>query len=651
MSISRSVRSDIQALRALAVLMVVLFHIWPNRLQGGFAGVDVFFVISGFLISSSLFGELADNGRIRLLEFWARRIRRLLPAALLVIAVTSITALIVVPAFTRQGFFGEAIASTFYFENWQLAASATNYFAGEPSPYQHFWSLAVEEQFYLFWPLLLTVLAAAFKRKINGTLKVVLGLVAALSFVYSLLVSYQQPDLAYFTTLGRAWEFGLGAAIALVGHRFRFTEAGKVLLSVAGFVTILASALLLNEGIPFPGWAALLPALGTAAVILAGLQPLPEWLSRLYAFKPIAFTGEISYSLYLWHWPLIILLPWATGYQPRAFELVVLLVASYLVAYLSKRFVEDRFRAMPRLISRKPRLTFALAAATSAIILVFSLAGTAITTLEIASGQNQAPSLDRAKNDTADPDHKCMTDADSSDVRICKYGRIGADYRVLLVGDSHAAMHLGAWQWLAENGGFELNLSYKASCSFNLEDRSDSPRGKTCKQWNQKLQKRLAADKPYALVLTSYYTAVRATEIEGRSDTEAVKGFKQAWAPLQARGATIVAIRDGVNMDKQMRDCWESAVYDASKCSMAQKNAFITDLAQKAASSPPGALTIDFTDLYCQNSKCPAIIDGVYAFRDNSHISLALSRGMVRNWVQRLTELGVKLPKISGLEN
>ena len=651
MSISRTVRSDIQALRALAVLMVVLFHLWPNRLQGGFAGVDVFFVISGFLISSSLFGELADNGRIRLLEFWARRIRRLLPASLLVIAVTSITALIVVPAFTRQGFFGEAIASTVYFENWQLAASATNYFAGEPSPYQHFWSLAVEEQFYLVWPLLLTALAAAFKRKITGTLKVVLGLVVALSFVYSLLVSYQQPDLAYFTTLGRAWEFGLGAAIALVGHRFRFTEAGKVLLSVAGFVTILASALFLNEGIPFPGWAALLPALGTVAVVLAGLQPLPEWLSRLYAFKPIAFTGEISYSLYLWHWPLIILLPWATGYQPRAFELILLLVASYLVAYLSKRFVEDRFRAMPRLISRKPRLTFALAAATSAIILAFSLAGTGITTLEIASGQNQAPSLDRAKNDTADPNHKCMTDAESSDVKICKYGRIGADYRVLLVGDSHAAMHLGAWQWLAENGGFELNLSYKASCSFNLEDRSDSPRGQTCKQWNQKLQKRLEADKPYALVLTSYYTAVRATEIEGRSDTEAVKGFKQAWAPLQARGATIVAIRDGVNMDKQMRDCWESAVYDASKCSMAQKNAFITDLAQKAASSPPGALTVDFTDLYCQNSKCPAIIDGVYAFRDNSHISLALSRGMVRDWVQRLNELGVKLPKISGLEN
>ncbi|MEO0067427.1 MAG: hypothetical protein RJB63_552 [Actinomycetota bacterium] len=631
--------------------MVVIFHLWPNRLTGGFAGVDVFFVISGFLISSSLFAELADRGSIRLVSFWARRIRRLLPAALLVIATTAITALFVVPAYTRQGFFGEAIASTFYFENWQLAASATNYFAGEPSPFQHFWSLAVEEQFYLVWPLLLTLVALAFKRRINAALKVALGFAVILSFGYSLFLSYEQPNLAYFTTLGRAWEFGLGAAIALIGHRFRFTESGKVLLSVTGFATILASALLLNESIAFPGWAALIPALGTSAIILAGLQSLPGWLNRLYAFKPVAFTGEISYSLYLWHWPIIILLPWATGYQPRAFELIALLAASYLLAYLSKRFIEDRFRAMPALISRRPRLTFTFAAAASAVILAFSLASSTITSLQIAAGQSQTQTLDQAKNDTADADHKCMTDAEAVDIKVCKYGRIGADYRVLLVGDSHAAMHLGAWKDLAENGGFELNLIYKASCSFNLEARSDSPRGKTCKQWNLNLQKHLATIKPYDLVLTSFYTAVRATEIEGQSETAAVQGFKQAWAPLQARGSTVVAIRDGVNMDKQMRDCWESAVYDASKCSMAEKNAFIADLAQKAASSPPGALTIDFTDLYCQNDICPAMIKGQYAFRDNSHISLAFSRGMVREWVQRLTELGVRLPKISSLEN
>jgi hypothetical protein len=152
-------------------------------------------------------------------------------------------------------------------------------------------------------------------------------------------------------------------------------------------------------------------------------------------------------------------------------------------------------------------------------------------------------------------------------------------------------------------------------------------------------------------VLTSYYTAVRATEREGDHTSETVAGFKAAWAPLQARGSTVVAIRDGVNMDKPMRDCWESAVYDASKCQMAEKDAFITDLAQRAASSPPGALTMDFTDLYCQNGICPAKLNGVYVYRDNSHISLRFSQNMAGDWYHRLTQLGVKLPAISGFGN
>ncbi|MSZ20774.1 MAG: acyltransferase family protein, partial [Actinobacteria bacterium] len=295
MSISRPIRLDIQALRAAAVLMVVIFHLWPNRLPGGFAGVDVFFVISGFLISGSLFSELADRGRIRFAAFWAKRIRRLLPAALLVIALTALFSLVFVPTFTRQGYFAEAIASTFYVENWQLAASATNYFAAQPSPFQHYWSLAVEEQFYLLWPLLLGLVAYLAKRKSTATFRLLIAAISIASFAYSLFLSYAQPNLAYFTTFGRVWEFGLGALLALGGRRIRLTPVGQTLLSVGGFAAILVSAVWLNEEMAFPGWAALIPALGTAAVILAGLQTLPKWLDRWYGLRPIAFTGEISY--------------------------------------------------------------------------------------------------------------------------------------------------------------------------------------------------------------------------------------------------------------------------------------------------------------------------------------------------------------------
>lgn len=650
MSISRPIRLDIQALRAIAVLMVVLFHLWPNRLPGGFAGVDVFFVISGFLISGSLFDEIANFGQIKLAKFWARRVRRLLPAALLVIALTTVASAIFVPAFTRQSFFAEGIASTFYFENWQLAATATDYFAGESSPFQHYWSLAVEEQFYLIWPLILVAISATFARRSGLALKILLFAVTASSFLYSLYLSSTEPSLAYFTTFGRAWEFGLGAIVALIGHRVRLATSAKTALSLGGFTAITYSALALNSNVSFPGWAALIPALGTAAVILAGLQNLPSWLNRIYGFKPVAFTGEISYSLYLWHWPLIILLPWATGYQPRAYELIAILVVAYLAAYLSKKFIEDRFRSAPALIGRRPRFTFVLAGSVSLIILATNLLGSAVTASEIRAGVNQAPTLDQAKNDSADPHHRCMTDPESAEVKFCKYGRLGANYRVLLVGDSHAAMHLGAWKLLAERGQFELDLAYKASCSFNFEERNDSARGKSCQEWNQKLQQQLAATRPFDLVITSYFTTVKATEIDSyRHDALAVAGFKAAWAPLQARGSVIVAVRDGVNMNPAMRHCWETAVYDASKCSMPESEAFITDLAQRAASTPqkangqPGALTLDFTDLYCQNEICPAMIKGLYVYRDSSHISLAFSEAMASEWVERLTQLDEKL--------
>jgi hypothetical protein len=396
---------------------------------------------------------------------------------------------------------------------------------------------------------------------------------------------------------------------------------------------------------PFPGWVALAPALGAAAVILAGLQGLPENLSRVLSFKPIAFTGDISYSLYLWHWPLIILLPWATGYQLRTYQLALILVVSYALAWASKRFIEDRFRSLPWLTARLPRASFAFGLVISMLVFGISLTGQVITSSQQSSAANQTQTLDQAKNDTADPNHRCMTDPASTQVKVCRFGVLDADYRVLLVGDSHAAMHLGAWQILAEQGRFEVDLAYKASCSFNLEKRNDSARGSSCQAWNIALQKQLAADKKYDLVVTSYFTTVKATEIESANhDDLAVAGFKAAWAPLQARGTQVLVVRDGVNMSPSMRDCWQSAVYDASNCSMPESQAFGTDLAMRAASSPPGALTMDFSDLYCQNGICPAKIGKLYVYRDSSHISLAFSRSMANDWLVRMTEIGIKLP-------
>src|SRR3954469_2172017 len=213
--ISRAaVRPEIQGLRAVAVAVVVVCHFWPAALPGGFVGVDVFFVISGFLITSHLLREVAATGRVSLAAFWARRARRILPAALLVLAVCALATLALVPDVHRSQFFAEIRASAFYVQNWQLAHSAVDYFArGDgPSPVQHFWSLSAEEQFYLVWPVLILIAAAIHRRAIA----IVLGAVTIASLVYSISKTASDPAAAYFITPTRAWEFGFGGLLAML---------------------------------------------------------------------------------------------------------------------------------------------------------------------------------------------------------------------------------------------------------------------------------------------------------------------------------------------------------------------------------------------------------------------------------------------------
>src|SRR4051812_33629482 len=247
--ISRAaVRPEIQGLRAVAVAVVVVCHFWPSALPGGFVGVDVFFAISGFLITSHLLREAAATGRVALAGFWARRARRILPAALLVLGVCALATLAWVPEVDRAQFFAEIRASAFYVENWQLAHTAVDYFAAGqgPSPVQHFWSLSAEEQFYLVWPVLIL---AAGRRSLSA-----LAAVTAGSLAYSLYKTGADPAAAYFVTPTRAWEFGLGGLLAFASGR-----RPRPLVAAAGLVAIAVAAATFSADTAFPGVAALLP--------------------------------------------------------------------------------------------------------------------------------------------------------------------------------------------------------------------------------------------------------------------------------------------------------------------------------------------------------------------------------------------------------
>jgi peptidoglycan/LPS O-acetylase OafA/YrhL len=313
---SAGFRADVQGLRALAVAMVVIYHLYPSLLPGGFAGVDVFFVISGFLITRHLLREYRKTGTVSLAGFWGRRARRLLPAAVLVLVVTWVAALLVLPSTQLAETAAQVRASALYFQNWQLAGDAVDYLqsTAAATPVQHFWSLSVEEQFYLAWPLLFLLAAAGGARRAGSSGRVILACLAVAltlgSLAYSAWETRADPAAAYFVTTTRIWELGAGGLLALLPARLTRPLARHGWLGWAGLAMAVASAFALRGSSAFPGVIALLPVGGAVLLIACGPTRARLGPGRLLSLPPLVFLGEISYSLYLWHWPMIVL--WTT---------------------------------------------------------------------------------------------------------------------------------------------------------------------------------------------------------------------------------------------------------------------------------------------------------------------------------------------------
>lgn len=619
-------------------MMVVVFHLFPSRLTGGFAGVDVFFVISGFLISSSLFGELAASGRIRLAKFWAKRMRRLLPAAFVVIAVTGILSVIFVPPFTRAEFLAEGFASIFYYENWSLALSSADYFAdSNASPFQHFWSLAVEEQFYLIWPLALLGVTWIARTKSKAAISSLIAVSALVSFGFAVALTALDPGASYFNSFLRVWQFAVGAAIAHLLAKKSLSMKVSPALSIVGMALIVVSAFHFDAGSGFPGVAALLPVIGAALVIIGGLHGLPGWLERIYEFKPIQFLGDISYSVYLWHWPVIVLSPFILNRATTANEKLFLLIISIALAWATKRFIEDPARTSRMFVSAKPRLTI-ITALVSSVALALSITAVSAATPNVSV--NNMISLDQAKHDAADIGSQCMTKAEVSEVIWCNFGNQKSAYRVLLIGDSHAATHLSGFKELAIKHDWALTLAYKAGCSFSLVERNSTARGTSCVAWNKNLQTDLADGAPFDLVVTANYSNNFLADIRADNWSElAIAGYRAAWQPLIDRGAKVVALRDNPQMTEAMKACWNEAVSDASLCAGPRIDMLYADYSQQAASELPGAFALDLTDLYCDSTKCPSQRDGTYIYRNADHLSATYARVISSELYNRLQNL------------
>lgn len=403
-------RGDIQALRAFAVMAVIANHLWAGRLTGGFIGVDIFFVISGFLISTHLFKDTLRGRRVRLLEFYARRIRRLLPAAFLVLGLSALGVWLFMPVSSWHSNFMEILASAGYSENIYLTVQAVDYHAigQKASVAQHYWSLSVEEQFYFLWPMLLMsvgLLAARLGRNIVRFTAWTVGVFTLVFLGFSVWFTSYSPAQAYFVTPVRFWEFGIGALTALIALKINDLSAARPLpqhpsagtpgaatlpsriqrrraqqhhlrrravIATFAWVVLALSAYFFSPHIPFPSATAAIPVLATAAIIVMGTgHPLP-WLDKITSNPVIRWIGDVSYSLYLWHWPLIVIAPEALGRQITLTDKLVILALTFVLAAISKPLIEDAGMRWT-FLTRSVRRTFIMML--GGIIVLASLVG------------------------------------------------------------------------------------------------------------------------------------------------------------------------------------------------------------------------------------------------------------------------------------
>lgn len=666
---AREVRPEIQALRALAVTLVVLYHLWPAKLRGGYVGVDVFFAISGFLITSHIYRGL-ESGRFSLLAFYARRIKRLLPASLLVLLTVGIATLLWVPQSLWSSIGQQVMASTFYVQNWVLGADSVDYLAAGAgaSPIQHFWSLSTEEQFYLLWPILLGASVVVGRRIGRARLAalVTMVLIVGTSFAYSIFDTAHSPSWAYFATPTRAWEFGAGGLLALLGVRSYVGRVVRVVATWAGVAMIAIAALWYNAATPFPGYAALLPVVGTLLVIRAGAPGGLLGPARLYNWRPVRFLGDISYSLYLWHWPLIVLVPLAVGgsgfVAPQPLKLAVL-IASVVLAWLSKRFVEDPIRSLSPRGSARASRTFIVAV--SAMLLVASVGGAAyeISRVRVSDAQAElasapfgsscfgAPALTSlacgsgtsgpiypdpiiAAQDV--PTENCQARADRAIPLICEFGSTAKSApRVALVGDSHANQWTAALARIASRQGWHLTTYFKSSCPYT----SAVPYGSSCAFWNAAVRSDLLGGH-YKIVFTS--SANDLSVLKGTAtDAVAAAGFRGAWSDLIAHGEEVVALADIPRPLAAGVPDPPSCVESGKRCDVGQHEALHEDPEIDAAQALPAVKLLDLNASFCSHGDCPAVIGHVLVYRDGNHMTATFARSLIPALTAGLRAAGV----------
>ena len=671
-------RADIQGLRGLAVLLVLLFHAAVPGFKGGFVGVDIFFVLSGYLITGNLLREVKASGRIRFKEFYARRIRRLLPASFLVLLTTLVVVAIWFPPLLLPGAAVDISSAGLYLANIDFAIRATDYFAASiiPSPVLHFWSLGVEEQFYLCWPLLIALVT---RGRRNTALRIfilsVFVFLSSLTFAQWLLPRNQ--PWAFFSLPTRAWELILGALLASSLNLVRkLPRIAAALFAAVGLALIIFSGLTQNNPLKFPGVSALTPTVGAFLLIAAGSISEITWPSKILTFKPLQQIGKISYSLYLWHWPVLVIPQVIAGNHLPLSRRLLLALLSIVLAVLTERFVERPLRG-GFIISLKPIRNIALAGVLASLLALTAFGadyaatgdlrnkhstGSAAdqrgfidsliiktkslnvppvraATVDFPVPVNLEPNLLSAGKDRPLPyDDRCHTQLNlRPSTKPCLYGDLNSATTIALFGDSHGLAWFPALNQVAKEKHWKLLSLTMSACSpadIPAYNPGTASLMQNCPIWRKASLNRIIAAHPYFVLVAStagFQTEQRGVVRKGRDrNTIFIAGMRRTISQLQTSGAKVLMMSDTPVLSKDPLVCLSAHPTSTLACSTPVSTA-ISDpwIGVETQVATANSIPLIKPQMWvCPTSPCPVVIGNILTYLDVGHMTATFSQAL-----------------------
>ncbi len=609
---------QIQALRAFAAVLVVIYH--AKITSGGYIGVDIFYVISGYLITGLLLRELENTGTLALKAFYLRRIKRLLPTSFFVLAITAITAWWLYPSTMRADLGRDIAAAGIYISNYLFAFWQMDYqnLSAIPPVVIHYWSLAVEEQFYLFWPF---IIFALYKRGGRATVGKAIALITTASFLFSLYQTSVAPIWAFYSLPTRAWELGVGALLLYIPARIKFSQ-NYLWIALALFIY---GTFQFRDNTPFPGTAALVPVIATA-ICIAAVHSWPRILNLIGNHRLVQWLGAISYPLYLWHWPLLVIPVVYLGRGLHIYERFFCVLATLLLADLTHRFIEEPLRHAK--LSPKTILRGGAIATTLSLTLSFAIYSSHSDLIKLRDGT--VFSLSEVMQKPIVYDDGCHVNNGETTSPDCRYGVVGASKKIVLFGDSHAAQWMPTLEKMAREKNFELISLTKSACPGPavVKVNTGEYKNSDCSAWRDYAYKRITSIQPVAVIVAGMQHFDMPSGYPDRASWWR-EGQRKTLAALRGSSPHIIYLSDTPHPNRDIPSC--IAAGKIERCNGSERSTPIYT---------SGYQQINPTPWLCTRT-CPGVIGSTVVYRDASHLTVAMARSLSVELEKALTRLGV----------